>query len=101
MEPPARLVTDYHLVGPDISSAVSTSADALEAAAGELLQAVNLSANPVSGLNSRMSLQALPMAAARQGLASTQMTETRGDDGSLLMGVTVNLQRPTTTPRAP
>jgi hypothetical protein len=89
----ARLATDYHLVDPDISRAVSASADALRAVAGELLQAVSLFANQVGELNARMSMQALQVAAARQGMTATQMTENRGDDGSLSMGVTVDLQR--------
>jgi hypothetical protein len=97
----ARLATDYHLVDPDISRAVSASADALKAAAGELLQAVGLFANRVGELNARMSMRALQVAADRQGVASTQMTETRGDDGSLLMGVTVDLQQRSAAPRAP
>lgn len=97
----ARLSTDYHLVDPDISRGVSASADALRAAAGELLQAVGLFANRVGELNARMSMRALQVAADRQGVTSTQMTETRGDDGSLLMGVTVDLQQRTAAPRAP
>lgn len=97
----ARLATDYHLVDPDISRAVSASADALKAAAGELQQAVNLFTNRVGELNARMSIQALQVAAEHHGMASTQMTETRGDDGSLLMGVTVDLQHRSATPKAP
>jgi hypothetical protein len=97
----ARLATDYHLVDPEISRAVSASADALKVAAGELLQAVGLFANRVGELNARRSMRALQVAAGRQGVASTQMTETHGDDGSLLMGVTVDLQQRTAAPRAP
>lgn len=97
----ARLATDYHMVDPEISRAVSASADALKVAAGELLQAVGLFANRVGELNARMSMQALQIAADRHGMASTQMTETRGDDGSLLMGVTVDLQHRSATSRAP
>lgn len=97
----ARLATDYHLVDPDISRAVSASADALKAAAGELLQAVGLFANRVGELNARMSMRALQVAADRQGVASTQMAETRGDDGSLRIGVTVDLQHRSATPSAP
>lgn len=41
----ARLGLDHQLVDPDISRAVSASADALRAVAGELLQAVSLFAN--------------------------------------------------------
>ena len=97
----ARLATDYHLVDPDISRAVSASADALRAVARELLQAVSLFANQVGELNARMSMQALQVAAARQGMATTRTTETRRDDGSLSMGVTVDLQRRDAAPTPP
>lgn len=46
-------------------------------------------------------MQALQVAAAHQGMTATQMAETRGDEGSLSMGVTVDLQRNDAAPKAP